>query len=265
MDELYAYRPGRTPVLIDIPHVGRHLPPDIAARMTEAGTAIADTDWHVDRLYDFADKLGVGLMMATHSRYVVDLNRPPDDAPLYADGASTGLVPRQAFDGAPLYRDGQGPDTVEVAHRLERYWQPYHAALRAALDEIKAAHGKAVLIDAHSIRSQVPRLFEGQLPDLNFGSARGHSADRVLAADMFAVLEQARGFRAVRDARFTGGYITRHYGRPGDGVHAVQLELAQIIYMEERSPYRYKPDQAATLKPVLRQMVETAVAWASAS
>jgi N-formylglutamate deformylase len=264
MVELYTYRPGRTPVLIDIPHAGRHLPPEIAERMSEAGTAVPDTDWHVERLYDFAEALGVGVMAATHSRYVVDLNRAPDDAALYADAVNTGLVPRQTFDGTDIYQDGQAPDAMAVALRLEAYWQPYHAALRATLDEIKAQYGKVVLIDAHSIRSQVPRLFEGRLPDLNFGTARGHSADRVLAAEMFAVLEQARGFRAVRDARFTGGYITRHYGRPGDGVHAAQLELAQITYMEERPPFRYKPDEAATLKPILRRMVEVAVAWATA-
>src|SRR5690606_10658980 len=131
-----------------------------------------------------------------------------------------------------------------IAYRLEHYWKPYHHQLRRALQGLRERHGKAVLIDAHSIRSQVPRFFEGRLPDFNFGTARGLSADRLLAADMFAVLEEARGYRAVRDARFTGGYITRHYGQPADGIHAVQLELAQITYMEERPPFRYKPDLA---------------------
>ena len=263
MNELYTYHAGRTPVLIDIPHVGRHVPPGIAARLSEAGKLLPDTDWHVDRLYDFAAELGVGVMMATHSRYAVDLNRDPHDAPLYADAENTGLVPRRTFDGAPIYLDGGALDEAEVAQRREQYWTPYHDRLRRALDELRHRHGKAVLIDAHSIRSQVPRLFDGRLPDLNFGTARGLSADRVLAAEMFAVLEQARGYRAVRDARFTGGYITRHYGRPGDGIHAVQLEIAQISYMEEKPPFRFKPDLAAQLKPVLRRMVEAALAWAA--
>lgn len=251
------FREGRVPLLVSMPHVGLHIPEDIAGRMTGLALTRGDTDWHVDRLYDFIDALGASVVAATHSRYVVDLNRPPDGASLYPGQATTGLCPTTTFDGEPLYEDGAEPDEAEVARRVAGYWKPYHEQLAAELARLKAAHGHALLWDAHSIRSVVPRLFEGRLPDLNIGTAGGASCDPDVAGRVVAAAESARDYGAVLNGRFTGGYITRQYGRPGDGVHAIQLELSQRTYMDEDPPYRFRDDLAARVRPALRVMLES--------
>ncbi|HZD26294.1 MAG TPA: N-formylglutamate deformylase [Alphaproteobacteria bacterium] len=263
MSDIFEFRGGDAPLLISVPHAGTVLPDEVAAGLSEAGASLPDTDWHVDRLYSFAEELGASFLVARLSRYVIDLNRDPSGEPLYADEASTGLCPRTSFDGRAIHQPGMAPDAVEVERRLQAYWRPYHDRLGEALAALKARHGHVVLWDAHSIRSQLPRLFEGRLPDLNFGTARQRSCDRGLANRVFAALEGAAGFSAVRDGRFIGGYITRHYGRPADGVHAMQLELAQAAYMEEKPPFRYRPDVAQRLRPVLRRALEAALAWSA--
>ncbi len=261
MSDPYRFTQGDTPLLVSMPHVGLRLPDDLAARLSAPARALPDTDWHVDRLYDFAAGLGASLIQADYSRYVVDLNRPPDDRPLYPGASGTGLCPETLFDGTPLYLKGQEPDLDEIAGRLVRFWRPYHVRLAEALAELKARHGFALLFDAHSIRSEVPRLFEGRLPDLNFGSADGASAAPDLASAMYDVCRSAEGFTAVRDGRFTGGYITRHYGRPADGIHALQLELAQITYMDEEPPFAFDESRAGALRPTLRRLLETFRDW----
>lgn len=263
MSALFDFTPGTTPLLVSCPHAGTELPETIGARLAETALPLPDTDWHVDRLYDAARELGAGLLVARVSRYVVDLNRDPAGTPLYPGAENTELCPLRTFDGEPVYRDGERPGAAEVQDRIATYWQPYHDRLRSALDELRERHGVAVLIDGHSIRSRVPRLFEGRLPDLNFGTARGKSADAGLAAAVYEVLAGGP-FSSVRDGRFTGGYITRTYGRPAERVHAMQLEKAQATYMLEKPPYRYRPDLAARLKPLLRAMMETALQWAAA-
>ncbi|UCH76190.1 MAG: N-formylglutamate deformylase [Rhodospirillales bacterium] len=248
-----------------MPHVGTHVPEDIAAALTEEALALPDTDWHVDRLYDFLDDLGASIIAATHSRYVVDLNRAPDGSDLYPGQDTTELCPTSGFFREPLYREARLPDQDEIARRVSARWQPYHTALAAELERLKAMHGVALLWDAHSIASEVPRFFSGRLPDLNLGTNRGASCDPDLANSVLSVAEAAPGYSAVLDGRFTGGYITRHYGRPAEGVHAIQLELSQRTYMAEGAPFTFRDDLAAALRPALRAMLEAVLDWARKS
>jgi N-formylglutamate deformylase len=259
----YAFRQGRTPLLVSMPHVGLDIPDDIAGRLTGDALMRPDTDWHIDLLYDFLERAGASAISATCSRYVVDLNRAPDGAELYPGANATELCPTTSFANRPLYRDGQQPDGDEIARRVELYWRPYHAALAAELDRLKDAHGVAVLWDAHSIRSVVPRFFEGVLADFNFGTAGGDSCDPDLAARLMAIAGSAEGYSATLDGRFKGGYITRHYGRPGDGVHAVQLELSQRTYMDEDPPFAFRADLADAIRPTLRRLTGSIPPWAS--
>lgn len=257
----YRFRAGSVPLLMSIPHVGEHIPPELGGRMTQAGSAIADTDWYLDRLYDFADALGISVLQATHSRYVIDLNRAPDGKPLYPGVSNTELVPLTTFTNEPIYRDGAAPDEAEVAHRRETYWRPYHERLAEALKEMTSRFGVAVLFDCHSIRSQVPRFFEGRLLDFNLGTASGASCDPALRARLEATLAADARYTLAVDGRFRGGYITRKYGRPAAGVHAFQLELSLATYMDEEPTYGWREDLAGQVRPTLRRMVETAVAW----
>lgn len=259
MTPVFTFQRGRTPLLVSIPHSGVHVPKHISGRLTEQALSLPDTDWFVDRLYQWVVTQGAGLLVANYSRYVIDLNRPPDDASLYT-GAGTGLLPQLAFDGSPLYRDGMTPDAAESGQRLRQFWQPYHDALATGLNDIKQRFGYAMLLDAHSIRSHVPKLFEGKLPDLNLGSFRGASADPDLVAMSYAELNNGTGFSAVVDGRFQGGYITRNYGQPHEGVHALQLEMAQSVYMREQPP-TYNPHLAEKITPVLQGLITMLTRW----
>ncbi|MDA8455183.1 N-formylglutamate deformylase [Acidovorax sp. GBBC 3334] len=254
---------GTAPLLISLPHVGTHVPAHIAARFTAEARQVPDTDWHLERLYAFARGLGASLLVATHSRYVVDLNRPPDGSSLYPGQSVTGLCPLDTFDDTPIYTDAaQAPAAEEVAERRGRYWDPYHAQLRAELERIRAAHGVAMLWDAHSIRSVLPRFFHGRLPDFNLGTADGASCDPGLARGLLAIGMVAPGYSAVLNGRFKGGYITRHYGEPARNVHAVQLEMTQASYMQEALPFDYLPEAAVGVLPHLRRMLEAVLAFA---
>lgn len=257
-------RQGTQPLLISMPHVGTYVPPALAARFTPEARQVHDTDWHLERLYDFADELGASVLVATHSRYVVDLNRPPDGASLYPGQNVTGLCPVDTFACTPLYANGTGPDDAEIAARRDAIWVPYHQQLRAELDRIRAVHGVAVLWDAHSIRSVLPRFFEGRLPDLNLGTANGASCDPALAQELLAVAQSASGYSAVLNGRFQGGHITRHYGQPHNNIHALQLELTQRSYMQEAMPFDYLPTVAAGIQPTLRRLLQTTLAFAQA-
>ena len=262
----FRFHQGTRPLLISMPHVGTHLPPAIAARLTDAARQVPDTDWHLERLYGFAGELGASILVATHSRYVVDLNRPPDNQSLYPGQDTTGLCPVDTFDKTPLYAAGDTPDDAEIDARRAALWQPYHRQLQTELDRLRAAHGTVVLWDAHSIRSVVPRFFEGRLPDLNLGTADGAScdlllADALLAIGKQAIGKQANGYSAVLNGRFKGGYITRRYVQPALGVHAVQLELTQCSYMQEALPFDYLTSQAVGIQPHLRAMLQAALAF----
>lgn len=259
--ELYTFHRGSTPLILDIPHAGGFVPEHLRARFTPAAQALPDTDWHVEKLYTCAGERGASVMMATHSRYVVDLNRDPSGAELYPGADNTELCPTRTFAGEPIYRDGRGLDAQEVRHRSERYWLPYHQRLRQELDELVEQHGYAVLLDAHSIRSVAPRFFSGRLPDLNLGTANGASAQSALIAVAAEVLRRAAPFTHVIDGRFKGGYITRHYGEPRAGTHALQLEIAQACYMSEDPPYPWDAVRAAPLARVLTRLIDALLAW----
>lgn len=258
----FELRRGTTPLLISMPHVGTFLPPDLAARLTDAALQFPDTDWHLERLYDFIDGLGASVMVATHSRYAIDLNRPRDDTSLYPGQETTGLCPVDTFHREPLYREGQQPDAAEIRRRIDKYWEPYHASLQTELERLRERHRRVVLWDAHSICSVLPRFFEGRLPDLNLGSGGGTACDERLAQLLQQIARSHRRYSVVLDGRFKGGYITRRYGRPAEGVHAVQLELAQLTYMQEDYPYPFDESRAAALRPVLTQMLREALRWA---
>jgi N-formylglutamate deformylase len=260
---LFELRRGGAPLLISMPHPGTIVPAQLAARMTDAALRLPDTDWHLERLYDFVDGLEASVILATHSRYVIDLNRPPDDASLYPGQDATGLCPLDTFDCRPIYRGGCEPDAGESERRLRTYWQPYHAALSSELQRLHARHRKVVLWDAHSIRSVVPRLFDGRLPDLNLGTAAGAACDEDLAQRLLRIARSDPRYSAVLDGRFRGGYITRHYGRPAEGIHAIQLELAQRAYMQEEYPCRFDDARAAELRPVLQRMLHAVLRWAA--
>jgi N-formylglutamate deformylase len=262
MVDLFRLTRGTRPLLVSIPHPGEHLPDDLARRMTETARRLPDTDWHLERLYGFAADLGASVLAATHSRYVIDLNRDPAGNALYPGMDNTEIAPLTTFDRAPIYLPGEEPDAAEVGERIAKFWRPYHAALAAELDAIRSRHGAVALFEAHSIRTVVPRFFAGALPDFNFGTAKGASADAELAARAFAVLASAPGYSSVDNGRFTGGYITRHYGKPAHGIHAMQLELTQRLYMDEPYPFAYRPDRAAKVQPVLQRLLEEVLAWA---
>ncbi|MEQ8354514.1 MAG: N-formylglutamate deformylase [Kiloniellaceae bacterium] len=262
--ELYRFSPGSLPLLVSMPHSGTYLPPEIAARLTEVAKTVPDTDWHIPQLYDFLGALDVSVLQATHSRYVIDLNRAPDNRALYAGASNTELCPLQSFALAEIYREGQRPDEAEIEERRATYWQPYHDRLKQELAAIRAKHGIALLWDAHSIRSEVPRFFEGRLPDLNLGSADGAAAAAGLMDILAAVARDAEsiGYSYAVNGRFKGGYITRSHGRPEDGVHAVQLELSEITYMDEDPPFAFREDLAEGIRPVLAGLIQTTLAWA---
>jgi N-formylglutamate deformylase len=257
----FLFRAGRTPLLVSMPHVGTHIPADIAGDLTAQALTVPDTDWHVDLLYDFLDDIGASVVAATHSRYVVDLNRAPDGSDLYPGRDTTELCPTTSFHREPLYRHGRLPGDAEIARRVGVYWEPYHTALAAELERLKAAHGIALLWDAHSIASEVPRFFKGRLTDLNIGTNGGASCDPSLAGGVMEVAKAAEGYSAVLDGRFRGGYIIRQYGRPKQSVHAIQLEQSQRTYMDEAPPYGFRDDLAARVRPALREMLEAMLDW----
>ena len=258
---LHTLHRGEGALVIDVPHAGTHVPDAIARGMEPNAAALPDTDWHVEKLYAFAREAGATVMAATHSRYVVDLNRDPAGVALYAGADNTELVPTRTFDNTAIWREGRTPSREHVAERTRDYFAPYHDVLAAEIARVKARHGHAVLLDAHSIRSHVPRFFDGKLPDLNLGTAGGTSADPSLARLAAGVLASDRRFTTVVDGRFKGGWITRRYGRPGEGVHALQLEIAQSAYMDEQPPWPWDAGRAAPLETLLRRLVATLAAW----
>lgn len=260
---VYDFTPGRLPLLISIPHLGTAIPPELQGSLADAAALRQDTDWHLDRLYAFVRDMGASVIQARISRYVIDLNRPPSGESLYPGQTTTGLCPTETFRGEPLYRPGCAPDAAEQARRIEAYWQPYHRRLRQEVDRLQAEHGAVLLWDAHSIASRLPRLFDGRLPDLNFGTADGRSCDPSLTEAVVGALHGASAahapFTHVVNGRFKGGYITRRYGQPATGVQAIQLEMSQALYMDEEPPFAYDPAKAATLQPVLQRLIEAAL------
>jgi N-formylglutamate deformylase len=231
--QAFILESGAVPLLVSLPHDGTHLPDAMLARLTPAARALPDTDWHLARLYAVARALDASILRPLASRYVVDLNRSPVGEALYPGRLDTGLVPLSTFDGAAVWREGAAPDAAEVAARVDAWWRPYHAALAGEIARLRSRHPRVVLWEGHSIRSRVPLLFDGRLPDFNLGTADGASCDPRLRESLAREIASFVDRSHAVDGRFKGGWITRHYGRPRDGVHAVQLELAQCTYMDE--------------------------------
>jgi N-formylglutamate amidohydrolase len=253
MTVTFSRHQGTSPLLISIPHDGRRVPPRIAARMSEEGQALPDTDWHVRKLYEFAKLSGATVVAAKYSRYVVDLNRSADDGLLYEGRMSTGLCPLRTFAGGAIYKEGETVSDRQKERRIARYWQPYHAELAESLAHLKEQFGYALLWDAHSIRGALPLLFEGELPDLNIGTNDGQSCPKSIR-DAVAKAGAGSPYSLTINGRFKGGFITRHYGKPDHGVFAIQLELAQRCYMSETT-LRYDAKRAATLCTTLSEML----------
>ncbi|MDR0279211.1 MAG: N-formylglutamate deformylase [Paucimonas sp.] len=261
MDKVLNFHQGTLPLLISMPHAGLKLTPAVRDGLVAPARSLPDTDWHIPQLYDFVREMGASVVAAEYSRFVIDLNRPEDDQPLYV-GATTGLYPATLFDGSPLFEEGRVPSSAERAGYLEGIWRPYHDTLRNELARLKEKFGYALLWDAHSIRSHVPHLFDGKLPDFNLGTFNGASCDPELAERLKAVCAGAPDYTHVLNGRFKGGHITRHYGDPARDIHAVQLELAQSTYMEEVEPFAYREDLAGPTQVVLRGLLEEVLAWA---
>ena len=261
MADTFTLHRGTTPLLISMPHAGTLIPEPLKPRYTARALEVEDTDWFLDRLYAFAGDLGAGLLLPRLSRYVIDLNRPSDNRPMYAGRNNTELCPTRHFTGDPIYREGQAPAEAEIRERVARYWQPYHDALREETQRLRAMHGHCVLFDAHSIKSELPWLFEGTLPHMNLGTAEGTSCATTLRETLAAIFAAQQAYSHVVDGRFKGGQITRQYGRPAEGVHAVQLEMCWRAYMEETAPYRWHEARAAAVTPLLRQLVQAMIDW----
>jgi N-formylglutamate deformylase len=259
--ETFTLQRGQSALLISFPHIGTIIPTDQQHRYTPRALESEDTDWFLDRLYAFAAELGATLIVPRFSRYLIDLNRSSDNAPMYPGQNNTELCPTRHFSGDVLYREHCAPDAAEIARRVTHYWQPYHDALRDELAWLKSKHGHAVLFDAHSIRSELPWLFDGQLPHMSIGTANGRSCASALTDAVVRVFVAQSGFSQVLNGRFKGGHITRHFGQPTDGIHAIQLEMCWRAYMDEASPYRWDDTRAAGVAPLLRAFVETLIAW----
>ncbi len=260
-NETFTLYPGTRPLLVSMPHVGTQIPADLQPLYVPRALQVEDTDWHLEALYDFVRASGASLLVPRMSRYVIDLNRPSENTPMYPGANNTELCPTRFFTGEPLYREGLAPGDAEIARRVARYWTPYHHALEAELTRLRQQHGHALLFDAHSIHSELPWLFAGRLPDLNLGTVNGSSAAPSLRDALAQVLAGQSRYSQVVDGRFKGGHITRHYGRPAQGWHAVQLEMCWSTYMTEQPPYVLDDSRAAQVRPLLQQLLNTLLAW----
>jgi formiminoglutamase len=252
----YRYIAGRIPLLISIPHAGLSLTEEVKQCLSNDAMTLPDTDWHVEQLYQFAQDIGAHIIVANYSRFVIDLNRPADDQPLYQT-ATTGLFPQTLFNGVSIFKQDQEPGKDHRDDCLTTIWQPYHQKIQDVLNQFKENFGYAVLFDAHSIASHIPRLFTGQLPDLNLGTNDSQSCLDEAEQELKKVCDQQDQYSWVINGRFKGGYITRAYGVPEQHQHAIQLELAQRNYMQEQPPYAFDTDKAKQLIPVLETIVKT--------
>lgn len=255
---------GSSPLVLGLPHTGTDIPETVASRLNTTGLAVADTDWHIHTLYDELPSLAdnaITTVRTTISRYVIDVNRDPSGQSLYPGQNTTTLCPTTDFDGTPIYRDGMKPDAAQVADRQTAYHAPYHAALAEELQRVRTIHGFAILYDCHSIRSQIPFLFDDKLPDFNVGTDNGRTCDASIEQSVTDICKSASGYTSVLNGRFKGGWTTRHYGQPDKGVHAIQMELAQSTYMGEAPPWTYDETKAGALRQHLSTILSTLLEW----
>lgn len=260
---VYDFHAGSLPLLVSIPHAGVEVPAAIRDRYTAVGRELPDTDWYVDRLYEFARGLGACIIKANYSRYVVDLNRAPDSQSLYPGSVTSAVCPTKTFADEPIYARDE-PGDAEIQQRIERYWQPYHLRIAEELARIKAAHRRALLWDAHSIPSVMPGLFAGTLPAFNFGTRDDRSCPREISAQLLDLVQSGGVFTAVLNGRFKGGYITLHHGRPAEGVFAVQLELSQRTYMNENPRGDFDASRARSAAACIERLLQRFLAATAA-
>jgi N-formylglutamate amidohydrolase len=249
-----------SPILVSVPHCGTHIPKDIEDNyLPERITNIDDTDWYVDRLYGFVEGLGITMIKANISRWVIDLNRNPESKPLYDDGrVITALTPVTDFNGQPIYANN-GPDNHEVKRRIETYFNPYYTKISNLLAEKRKHHAHVLFFDAHSIRRLVPGIRQEPFPDLILGDADQTSANAELIKTAESVLGNSR-FTFQHNDPFKGGNLTRHFGKPSSGVHALQLEMSKVLYMDDSETVYDKKRAAnvqAVLRPLFEQLLET--------
>jgi N-formylglutamate deformylase len=260
---------GDAPLVVSLPHTGTEIPAEYERGLTSPWLARKDADWWIERLYDFAAGLGATVIRTTISRTVIDVNRDPSGVSLYPGQATTELCPTTTFDGEPLYESGIEPTAEEIAERRARFFDPYHATLNAEIERLRARHSNVVVYDCHSIRSVIPRLFEGTLPHFNIGTNGGTTCAPALSEAIEKICVSS-GFSHVVNGRFKGGHITRSLGKPEVGVHAVQMELACRGYMREplgpvsegRWPTAYDEDYAAPMRAALTLILQTCLAFA---
>lgn len=248
---------GDSPLLVSMPHSGLNLTAEVQAGLTDQAKKLPDTDWFIPELYDFLESLGVGFIKANYSRYVIDLNRPYDDKPLYTT-KTTGLFPDILFEDTPVFAEGKAPSDEHKAFCKEHIWKPYHGTIEQELARLKAKFGYAILFDAHSIAAEVPMLFEGTLPDFNWGTNEGKACDAAIANAVTQILRP--NYTQVLNGRFKGGYITRHFGQPSDGIHAIQLELSQATYINDelakQSEYQLDKQKQPLITQQLKDVIE---------
>jgi N-formylglutamate deformylase len=255
--DIVAVTRGPSPLILSMPHPGTGLPPEVAAALNERGRLVEDTDWHMRELYAFAERFQPTIVEAGLSRYVIDLNRDPSGVSLYLGQATTELVPTTTFDGAAIWTIA--PDDAEIARRREAYFQPYHDALAAEIEGVRKTHGWCLLWDCHSIKSVIPRLFPGTLPTLNLGTNSGQSCAPAVETAATAAMA-GHELTQIANGRFKGGWITRHYGRPQDGVHAIQMEIALLAYLtEETPPWSFDVIRASRLQGALSSIIAAAL------
>jgi N-formylglutamate deformylase len=265
-----SVRRGEVPLVVSLPHTGTEIPAEFESRLVSPWLARKDADWWIDRLYDFVTDLGATTVHTAISRTVIDVNRDPSGVSLYPGQATTELCPTTTFDGEPLYKAGGEPDAAEISERRTRYFEPYHATLRSEIDRLRAKHDRIVVYDCHSIRSVIPRLFEGTLPNFNIGTNSGASCDPALTSMIEAICGESE-FSRVANGRFKGGYVTRSLGRPEAGVHAIQMELACRGYMQEplgavaegQWPTPYDEAYAAPMRAALTRIIEACLRFAT--
>jgi N-formylglutamate amidohydrolase len=259
---LFELKSASSPLILSFPHSGTYVPDEIFNKFTDIGKQLSDTDWFLEELYlSVIEKIKPVVLYSNVSRYVVDLNRPPDNKSLYAGRPLLGVCPDKTFAGSDIYSNGNIPSDDEVAYRIDNYWKPYHLEIERQIERALNDFGYALIYDAHSIRSEVPRLFSDKLPDLNVGTNEGKSCSNAMSKTMMSVLSEA-GYSSVLDERFIGGFITRHYGAPNNNVHAVQMEISKQNYMDEEN-IKFISSQAAELSDVLSAAIESMLGWAN--
>lgn len=249
---------GKSPIVLGMPHTGTYVPDDVWKQLNKNGRKLTDTDWHIDRLY-------AGLIpeattvKANFHRYVIDANRDPAGGSLYPGQNTTGLVPQTDFNGQSIWQ--MLPSDSEIKQRCATFHARYHYTLKSELERVHALHGIAILYDCHSIRSNIPFLFDGTLPDFNIGTNLGSTCDDKFETETRTICEKATAYSTTTNGRFKGGWTTRHYGQPTQGIHAIQMELAQSTYLtNEAAPWIFDDSKSAQLRPHLASILTKLVA-----